>query len=137
MVRAVSELNIPSRRDFFAFRSDSDLAQIAAIRAGFGVGACQLGIARRDPNLVQVLPDLGFALELWVVMHEDLKASRRMRLMFDHLVGALSAYGGGKVRKPFTVSSLADMPGSRSKIRRNQLALVPVPVGTDPTASSI
>ena len=39
-----------------------------------------------------MLPGVGFEMEMWVVMHEDLKSSRRMRLMFDHLVEALSAY---------------------------------------------
>ena len=33
-----------------------------------------------------------FELEIWVAMHENLKGSRRMRLMFDHLVDGLSAY---------------------------------------------
>jgi len=89
---AAEALKIPARRDFFSFRSDSDLAQLAALRAGFGVGGCQLGIARRDPNMVRVLPTLGFELEMWVVMHEDLKSNRRMRLLFDHLVSALAAY---------------------------------------------
>ncbi len=89
---AAQALGIPMRRDFFSFRSDSDLAQLAALRAGFGVGAAQLGIARRDPNLVHVMPEVGFELEMWVVMHEDLKSNRRMRLMFDHLVSALGAY---------------------------------------------
>jgi DNA-binding transcriptional LysR family regulator len=80
-------------RELFAFRSDSDLAQLAAVRAGFGVGGCQHGIARRDANLVHVLDGvLNFELEVWVVMHEDLKASRRMRLMFDHLVAGLTDY---------------------------------------------
>ena len=92
VTRAAAALDMPLSREFFAFRSDSDLAQLAALRAGFGVGACMFGIARRDPDLVQVLGELGFELEMWVVMHEDLKTSRRMRLMFDHLVGALSAY---------------------------------------------
>ena len=92
VARAAAELNIPDSRDFFAFRSDSDLAQLAALRAGYGVGVCQLGIARRDPNMVPLLPGVGFALEMWVVMHEGLKTSRRMRLMFDHLVEALTAY---------------------------------------------
>jgi DNA-binding transcriptional LysR family regulator len=51
----------------FALRSDSDVAQMAALRAGFGVGACQYGIARRDPNLVPVLVDsFRFDLECWV-----------------------------------------------------------------------
>lgn len=92
VARAAEALGVPLPRELFSFRSDSDLAQLAAIRAGFGVGGCQLGIARRDPNLVPVLTDLGFDLEVWVVMHEDLKTSRRMRLMFDHLVEALTAY---------------------------------------------
>ena len=44
-------------------------------------------IAARDPNLVPIMQDrFGFDLEVWVVMHEDLKTDRRMRLLFDHLV---------------------------------------------------
>ena len=33
-----------------------------------------------------------YDMEVWVAMHEDLKASRRMRLMFDWLVERLGAY---------------------------------------------
>jgi len=92
-VRAIGVSHPALTRDLFAFRSDSDLAQLAAVRAGFGVGGVQHGIARRDPNLVRVLDGvLNFELEAWVVMHEDLKASRRMRLMFDHLVAGLTDY---------------------------------------------
>ena len=92
-VRAIKNTNPALTRDLFAFRSDSDLAQLAAVRAGLGVGGVQHGIARRDPNLVHVLDDaFNFELEAWVVMHEDLKASRRMRLMFDHLVAGLTDY---------------------------------------------
>ena len=39
---------MPTERELFSFRSDSDLAQLAALRAGLGKGAAQLGIARRD-----------------------------------------------------------------------------------------
>jgi DNA-binding transcriptional LysR family regulator len=98
VTRAAAALDVPLSRDFFAFRSDSDLAQLATVRAGFGVGACMFGIARRDPNLVQVLGDLGFELEMWVVMHEDLKTNRRMRLMFDHLVEHLGDYAATSQR---------------------------------------
>jgi DNA-binding transcriptional LysR family regulator len=92
-LRGLKDLKLPLTREMFAFRSDSDLAQLAAVRAGFGVGAVQAPLARRDPNLTPVLQDL-FAvdLEFWVAMHEDLKASRRMRLMFDALVEGLRAY---------------------------------------------
>lgn len=92
-VRAIANPDPLIARELFSFRSDSDLAQLAAIRAGFGIGWIQHGIARRDPNLVHVLEGaVEFELEAWVVMHEDLKASRRMRLMFDHLVAGLTDY---------------------------------------------
>ena len=75
--------------------------QLAAIRAGFGVGVCQYGIARRNPDLVAILPQaLGFELETWIAMHEDLRNSRRMRLMFDHLAQALTAYAATSHYQP-------------------------------------
>lgn len=93
MLSALRALDIRLDREMFALRSNSDLAQMAALRAGFGVGACQYGIARRDPNLVPVLVDsFRFDLECWVAMHEDLKGSLRMRLMFDALVEELKDY---------------------------------------------
>lgn len=77
-------------RDLFAFRSDSDLAQIAMVRAGLGIGGIQHGIARRDKDLVPVLPrTISFSLEMWLAMHEDQRANRRLRLVFDRLATAL------------------------------------------------
>lgn len=80
-------------RETFAFRTDSDLAQLAALRAGFGVGGCQIGIAVDEPDLVPVLPGLvRFELEMWLAMHEDLRGVVRVRLMFEHLAAALGEY---------------------------------------------
>lgn len=91
--RLSEQLGLRLAPDVFSLRTDNDLAQLAAIRAGFGIGACQLGIARRDPGLVHLLPDgFGFELDVFVAMHEDLRSSRRMRLMFDHLVASLQVY---------------------------------------------
>ena len=91
--RKLDELQMHITRDIFSFRSDSDVAQLAAIRAGFGIGAIQTGIAARDPNLERVLEnDFRMEMDFWVAMHEDLKSSMRMRLMFDHLVEGLGAY---------------------------------------------
>lgn len=85
-------------REGFGFRCDSDLAQIAALRAGIGIGGCQENIARRTPELVQVLPNaVHHALEVWLVMHEDLKMTRRVRLLFDHLAAGLTAYVKGRL----------------------------------------
>jgi len=88
-------------REDFAFRSDSDLAQLAALRAGIGIGGCQHAIARRDPALVPVLPRVfAFRLEMWLAMHEDLRTTRRVRLVFDHLVPALERYALIKAPAP-------------------------------------
>ena len=80
-------------RSTFACSSDSDLAQLALIRAGAGIGGCQVQLAKRDPRLRRVLPE-GFALRLdtWVTMHEDLRNSPRCRVMFDALVEGLQRY---------------------------------------------
>jgi DNA-binding transcriptional LysR family regulator len=93
MLRALADRQIQLSRDIFALRADNDLAQLAALRAGFGVGACHAQLAARDPNLVPVLEDaFRYDMEVWVAMHEDLKSNRRMRLMFDWLVDGLTAY---------------------------------------------
>jgi len=91
-LRAIRD-KLPFGRENFSLRTDSDLAQLAAIRAGYGIGGCQCALAERDRNLIRVLPR-AFApsLDTWLVMHEDLKASRRVRKVFDHMVSALAQY---------------------------------------------
>lgn len=84
------------KREAFAFRADSDLAQLAMIRAGYGIGGCQVPLARRDARLVRVLPNaFRFKLPAWVTMHEDLRQSARCKAVFDALVAGLSAYMAG------------------------------------------
>ncbi len=68
-------------------RTDSDLAQLAAIRAGVAAGIAQVQLAH---GLVRLLPDLAPAMPAWVVMHEDLRRVARVRAVFDHLVQALA-----------------------------------------------
>lgn len=89
--------NVPLwSRDAFAFRADSDLAQLAMIRAGYGIGGCQVPLARRDARLVRVLPNaFRFKLPTWVTMHEDLRQSTRCKVVFDALVAGLSDYMAG------------------------------------------
>jgi DNA-binding transcriptional LysR family regulator len=80
-------------RELFSLRTDNDLAQLALIRAGAGIGMCQVALARRDPALVRILPK-AFSLQLdtWVTMHEDLRNSPRCRVTFDALVEGLQRY---------------------------------------------
>jgi DNA-binding transcriptional LysR family regulator len=91
-IRELPGINFPIERDLFSFRADSDLAQLAALSAGFGVGVSQPCIAKRR-GLTRVMPNITLtSLGIWIVMHENLRGSRRMRAMFDHLVEGVSAY---------------------------------------------
>jgi len=91
-LRAMLARLSPLTRQAFALRTDSNLAQLAAIQTGFGIGLCQVAIARHDPTLVRVIPDVALALPLWVVMHEDLKTSGRYRVVFDALSAGLTLF---------------------------------------------
>lgn len=92
-IRSVSRSFPAFARESFAICTDSDLAHLALIRSGAGIGICQAAIARRDAALVRVLPG-AFAtkLETWVAMHEDLRNSPRCRATFDALVGGLERH---------------------------------------------
>ena len=92
-LRALREAGLDLRREMFAVRTDSHLAQLGAIRAGLGIGVCQAALARRGAGLVPVLPAaFAYGLETWIAMHEDLRRVERVRVTFDHLVRALSGY---------------------------------------------
>jgi len=82
---AAAKLSLPVD---IVLRTDSDLAQLASIRAGLGIGIAQVKLAKRS-GLVRVLPELKLKLDSWIVMHEDMKHMRRVRLVFDYLVNAL------------------------------------------------
>jgi DNA-binding transcriptional LysR family regulator len=77
----------------FAFRTDSDIAQLMAIRAGLGIGFCQVALARREPDLERVLSGV-FQLKLgvWLAMHENLRSIPRCRAVFDGLAAGLTAH---------------------------------------------
>jgi DNA-binding transcriptional LysR family regulator len=110
-LRAYRQTGLPVTREIFALRSDSEHAQLAALRSGFGIGGCQTAVAARTPGLVAVLPrDFRVPLEMWLVVHEDIRGLRRVRLLYDHLAAALSAYAARK-------SASRDDGGKPDKIR--------------------
>ncbi len=74
-------------------RTDSHPAQLAAALAGLGIAYLQVPIGRRHPSLRQILLDIPpFALDTWIVTHEDLRHEPRIRAAFDCLVDGFSSY---------------------------------------------
>lgn len=89
----IAAKGVPVMRDQFNLRTNSDLAQFAALLAGYGIAGCQDALARRHPELVPVVPGkFQIMLDCWLAMHEDLRHLRRVRLLFDHLAAGLTAY---------------------------------------------
>lgn len=81
------------QRDRFTLRTDSDLAGLAALRAGFGIGACQVGLAQRTPALIRLFPEqVAFHLDTWLAMHEDLRTSPGCQAVFTALAEGLAEY---------------------------------------------
>ncbi len=80
-------------RSALTFKSDSDLAQLALIRAGCGIGGVQRQLAARDPQLIPIMPEqFLIPMEMWLVTHEDVINTRIIRLLFDHLAGHLKTF---------------------------------------------
>lgn len=76
----------------YVLRSDSHPAQLAATRAGVGIGVTQVPLGESDPRLVRVLPNFEVhTLETWVVMHENLSRVPRVRALFDALADEFAA----------------------------------------------
>ena len=80
-------------RDLFSMRTDSDVAQLSLIRAGAGIGICQVQLANGYIPLQRLLPNFfSLNLDTWLVMHEDLRNSQCCKLVFDVLAKGLQEY---------------------------------------------
>lgn len=84
--RALVAMGIPVHRGQLSYRCDSEPAQHALIRAGAGIGGMQKVLAAHEPALIPIMPErVHIPMEMWLVMHEDLRSVRRVRLLFDFL----------------------------------------------------
>jgi DNA-binding transcriptional LysR family regulator len=86
-------------RRFFSFRCDSQIVNLESVRAGLGIGVVMHQLARHHPDLVQVLHDVPVPhLPVWLTAHRELRASRRLKTVFDFLAKGLKAWGDAPAR---------------------------------------
>jgi DNA-binding transcriptional LysR family regulator len=84
--RVLDELGIELARSDFAFRTDSQILQYEAVRHGVGIGGGQHAIFGPMVEVEHILPQLDLpGLPVWLAMHQDLRHSPPVRLMFDRL----------------------------------------------------
>jgi len=79
-----------AQKEDFAFRCDSDIGHLAAVRAGLGLGFVQCAIADLESDLIRVLPKtLAVSMSVWLAMHEDLRNEPSVHAVFQHLAASL------------------------------------------------
>lgn len=70
----------------YTVATNSPTAQVSAVRAGFGIGVISRRWAAMHEDLIQVLPTEVFGeTDMWIVTHEELRHSARIRAVFDFL----------------------------------------------------
>ena len=91
ILQGFQAMGYPVTRDAFALRSDDFIVQWQAVRAGLGIGFCADYMARSDPEVVQVLPDLIKIppLPMWLAVHREIRTNRNIRAVFDFLAQSL------------------------------------------------
>lgn len=86
-IEGAAQLGYVFAREDFPVRTDHMLAQIQLMRAGAGIGATHVGLARHLPELVRVLEDVPLPpLEFWCVCHRDVQFNARIRVVMQFLI---------------------------------------------------
>ena len=74
-----------------AVEISSAIGQVEAVKAGAGIGPLHDYLARREPGLVRVLPELRAVRSYWLAIHENLRDIARVRAAAEFLTDAVRA----------------------------------------------
>lgn len=98
-------------RHFFDLRSDNLIVGLEAVRAGLGIGMLNRPVASRYPELMQVLPDQPLpSMPVWLVAHRELRGDSRLRVVFDLVAEALSAFSHPAMPAQVTTGTDVNLP---------------------------
>lgn len=77
--------------DNFRVLTESHIVHWEMVKQGVAIGIMVEEVGDSEPNVERVLPDLEpYNGGLWLVAHRELRTNRRVRAVFDFLVGALA-----------------------------------------------
>lgn len=89
ILNGMRAMGLMAQRSDFIYRTDSILAQIAAIHAGIGIGSA-LTLTFDGTSARRLLRrDIDIRYDVHVVAHGDVHRSRRIRLAFDAIAAGL------------------------------------------------
>jgi len=76
------------------YKADDLLAQLEAVKAGIGIAMLPCFLADKVSSLVrlELINAKGICGDLWVLTHEDLRATARVRAFIDHMLAAFEQH---------------------------------------------
>lgn len=83
----------------FRLRADGGAAQLAAVRAGGGVGQCMVPLAGLQPDLERVLPGLAWRSGVWLASHAGEDEVARVRLVLAGIRRQVGLFAGAALAK--------------------------------------
>ncbi|MDJ0685997.1 MAG: LysR family transcriptional regulator [Alphaproteobacteria bacterium] len=91
-IDTVRALGVTVSPQDFAFRSDTIVAQLEALKVGLGIGILHQRLAARMEGVEQVLKTADLpTVPLWIVCHTEVRYNRRIRLLVEFLADRLKA----------------------------------------------
>lgn len=93
--------------DAIVLEHGSAVGLLGAVRSGLGVAALPMFVAETDPDLVRCLPPApGSSWGLWLLTHERLRHTPRVRIVLDFLGERLTAHAR-RVREAYEATVAA------------------------------
>lgn len=78
-------LGLPVDEDTFRVQVADHLVQWSLCREGLGIAMMMAPVGNADPAVQRLLPDLRIPIPIWLVVHREVKTSRRLRVVYDVL----------------------------------------------------
>ncbi len=91
ILKGLQNWGLAITRTHFSLRTDDHMMVWRAIHQGLGVGFTAHYVARQDINVIPLLTHLPIEpMEVWLTLHEDLRASEGIRRVFNCLAEHLT-----------------------------------------------
>jgi len=88
---ALREFGFQLNHRNFPVITGNHLVHWELVKQGVGIGVMPEAIGDAEPSVERLLPDLEpFPIEMWLVVHRELKTNRRIRRVFDFLASELA-----------------------------------------------
>ncbi len=90
MVAEMNKRGFEVTEDNFPVVAGNHLVQWELVKSGSGIGFMSVDVGDAEGKVERVLPEFPpFEVERWLVVHRELKTSRRLRVVFDFLASEL------------------------------------------------